>query len=102
MPCIWFTFGKSVRLRFDEVLKVAFRIIPESPRWLLAVGRKKEAVQILEKAASKNGTDKSLILRLVEQVEYDNEDSNKGNSGITALFKTPELRKRTILLLINW
>lgn len=32
----------------------SFRLIPESPRWLIAVGKQKEAMIILTEAAKKN------------------------------------------------
>lgn len=81
--------------------KFAFRCIPESPRWLIAVGRTEEALAILKKAAMVNKKDKDnvdlLCTHLSNSVTADYQKPSFGS-----LFSTPPLMKRSILLIINW
>lgn len=76
--------------------------LPESPRWLLALGKTKEVFKILETAAKFNGKelptnlDKSLI-----PVSKIDQEENK-NVGVTNLFKTSSMRKKTLILFLVW
>lgn len=76
-----------------------WRFLPESPRWLLAMGKTKELMVVLEGAALvnerqlPNNLDKQLLPNSMEPVE---------SVGIMDLFRTPKMRKITILLLMIW
>ncbi|PSN53343.1 hypothetical protein C0J52_04085 [Blattella germanica] len=52
------------------------QVLPESPRWLLAVGRDEEAIKILEDAARYNKLDTSTIAQKVESVSIHKDSSN--------------------------
>lgn len=75
-----------------------FWFIPESPRWLLATGKKQEAIIVLEKAARMNGLDPSMIRPTLSGYTIPKDEPPK----FKALFQTKELRKRTLLLCLNW
>lgn len=76
------------------------RLVPESPRWLLAVGRKKEAAGVLENAAKCNNLcSKKIHLTLTNLLD---QDVNITKPSISTLFAVKELKSRTILLCINW
>ncbi|XP_075975349.1 organic cation transporter protein-like isoform X2 [Anticarsia gemmatalis] len=74
-------------------------VLPESPRWLLSMGKTQEAKVILEKAAKINrrelpaDMDKLLML-------YKTDSKDEGPS-VMMLFKG-NLRKRTICLFLTW
>ncbi|CAH1134400.1 unnamed protein product [Ceutorhynchus assimilis] len=76
-------------------------LVPESPRWLLAIGKHKEALRILKKAAKENN---------LKLFDIANEMTNLSKQGCTKqpkmsfkqLFSTKILIRRTYLLCINW
>ncbi|KAK6640769.1 hypothetical protein RUM44_012466 [Polyplax serrata] len=78
-------------------------ILPESPRWLLAMGRIEENVEILKEAAKTNkrtvvqNIDKSL-----RQSSAEEETDEKENVGIIDLFRYPNIRKKSLLLYVIW
>lgn len=74
-------------------------VLPESPRWLLAMGRTQELTAILRHAAQVNKRElpcnvnkKILPITSVE----------KESQGVADLFRTKQLRKNTLLLFVIW
>lgn len=84
------------------------RLIDESPRWLWGQGRKDEAIQIIQKALKTNNKPVvSLSLEKEQRISLENDGSEKEthkNQSFTILdlFKTPSLRKNTILVCYFW
>lgn len=81
------------------------RIIPESPRWLLATGKYRQAEQILLKAAGRNNIPVEKVKLALET--YENQTTirhvkNNEKYNITHLFRTPNLRLKTIYVSVNW
>lgn len=79
-------------------------IIPESPRWLFTVGRIKEASSQLENAARVNNlpfenihTDLVALKKITPMTD---DNASKGN--IWDLFRTPNMRAKTIYMCFNW
>ncbi|KAG5894036.1 hypothetical protein JTB14_037882 [Gonioctena quinquepunctata] len=76
-------------------------VLPESPRWLLAMGRTEEVITILEDAARMNNRKLPQNLDKMLQpdvaVEQETEDVN-----VLDLFKTMQMRKRTVCLFLIW
>ena len=96
---------KPVILCFSSACKcdVCHRFIPESPRWLMAVGREKEALQILEGAARWNGREVTAIKELVQRLRPDQEALNCDKKATLAdLMRTPNLRRNTLALFFSW
>ncbi|KAB0802122.1 hypothetical protein PPYR_04308 [Photinus pyralis] len=78
---------------------ICHRIVPESPKWLLTVGRDAEASKILEKAGELNGVDPMVVRSMVESFCVFSEDQRTPN--FTALCTNTYLRKRLALGCLN-
>lgn len=80
-------------------------LVPESARWLVSQKRYKEADEVLQKAAKVNGA--TLPENWWEQLD-DSTGTTSSTDGTTRklsgfdLFKTPELRKRTLVVFFLW
>ncbi|MCP9260573.1 Organic cation transporter 1 [Dirofilaria immitis] len=96
-------------------------IIPESPRWLVSVGRHAEAINIIKRLAKINGRNDVDVDDLMARVELVAESMTKNwlswlrkftrNCDLTIhsnvynlfdLFRTPNLRKKTVLITYIW
>ncbi|KAG5876528.1 hypothetical protein JTB14_033724 [Gonioctena quinquepunctata] len=75
--------------------------IPESPRWLLATGRKEEAIGVLQKAAAENKIDDVTFKLAVTDLSNVTPTQDQKPS-LSALFGTKHLKKRSSLLYLNW
>ncbi|XP_047025294.1 organic cation transporter-like protein [Helicoverpa zea] len=84
------------------VLLSYFFLIPETPRWLLAVKRTEEAINVLERVAKVNKRPTENIRADIEayQASLEKHQLKKGN--ILDLFRTPNLRKNIIAMAFNW
>lgn len=96
---IWweFTFNSYVTV----IINCNIRLVPESPRWLLATGKREEAITILEKAAKCNKLDSDKV-KIILNKSTCGSNKNQKQVSVFTLFATKELRKRSILLFINW
>ncbi|KAM3958955.1 LOW QUALITY PROTEIN: organic cation transporter protein [Aphomia sociella] len=80
-------------------------IMDESPRWLWAQGRVKESVDIIEKALKCNRSEHTLDK--ADLVSRGKVESSKGtndapSAGTMDLFKTPNLRNKTLNVCLCW
>ncbi|XP_029299281.1 solute carrier family 22 member 13 [Cottoperca gobio] len=71
-------------------------VLPQSARWLLANDRREEAIALLRKAALVNGR----VLPPAVQVEKFG--GGKRSYSAVDLVRTPQMRKRTIILFFLW
>ncbi len=85
--------------------------LPECPRWLLSKGRVVEATKILEKAARINGLTNggTLHFKLNQDIDSDAKKVQplldvecETSSNILDLFKTPNLRRITLISWFIW
>lgn len=80
-------------------------MIPESPRWLLAMGKTEKAIIILRKAASKNGLSSQSIDGAVDSLKVgENLDKSASSNSppLFRLFRTKRLRRTILILFFNW
>jgi hypothetical protein len=104
----WFYIGLATSIP-GFVLFFYYPYLPESPRWLISVGRKDDAAKIILNIAKTNGTEDELspaelnymLKRLIMLQEQDKSASGK-NIGVWTLFSRPRLAKNTIMLTISW
>lgn len=82
------------------ILLSYYWLIPESPRWLFTVGRIEESSAILEKAAKMNKLPHANIREDLELAKASKIADNRGN--FFDLFRTPNLRKKTLFICFNW
>ncbi|XP_034948270.1 organic cation transporter protein-like isoform X2 [Chelonus insularis] len=80
-------------------------IVPESPRWLLAVDKQQAACKILKKAAKMNKVEEKDIPELVRK-HYLHQHSRKSASDHSAsildLLRTPNMRIKSLSIFFNW
>lgn len=81
-------------------------LIPESTRWLLSNGRKDEAIVLINLAAKENKVTipQDVLDNLItpEMQKKAEEDANKPKPSMFDLFKFPNLRVRTMVILFSW
>lgn len=76
-------------------------LMDESPRWLWAQGRVKEALEIVNKGLKFNkkpALNQEIYLTKTKEMTSD----NKTKSNMADLFQIPQLRKRTLIVCLNW
>ena len=74
-------------------------VIPESPRWLIALGHLQDAKKILEKGAKLN---KKKLPTQATSVTIKQVDKPEKKIGITSLFKDKFAATITIIMIANW
>lgn len=83
------------------VLISYYWLVPESPRWLFAVGRVEESAAVLTTAARHNRLDTQHIESdLIAAKKVAGTVSSKGN--IWDLLRTPNMRIKTLAIWFNW
>ncbi|KAM9824749.1 solute carrier family 22 member 13 [Neosynchiropus ocellatus] len=74
-------------------------VLPHSARWLLANDRREEAIALLRKAALVNGR---VLPPSVQVEKCDNFAGQKQRHSAVDLIRTPQMRKRSIILFYLW
>ncbi|XP_023324223.1 organic cation transporter protein isoform X3 [Eurytemora carolleeae] len=107
----------QLAISIPSILLVTYYwFIPESPRWLVSENRYPEALQVLKEAAKINGnslpSDEEMLdlLENIAKEEQIIEPATKTSKEkvehvfkeMIALFKTPEMRKRTLNIYFSW
>ncbi|XP_066151265.1 organic cation transporter protein-like [Euwallacea fornicatus] len=75
-----------------------YRFVPESPRWLLTVGRQEEAIVVMTNAAKENGVKASIEEPLKTLINT----SRSSNNTLKDMFSNAALRVRCLLLFLSW
>ncbi|XP_022920051.2 beta-alanine transporter [Onthophagus taurus] len=81
-------------------------LLPESPRWLLAQSKFSAADSVISKIAKINGkplpTNYINLLKIKIAEEQRKKPRSKKSYGISDLFRTPNLRWKTIIITFIW
>jgi len=77
-------------------LSIFTRILPESPRWLIAKGRYEEANEIIQKCAKVNG------VTLPDKVVDSSSEEKTEHQSVLKMFTSPKLLARTLIIYFNW
>ncbi|XP_023232364.1 organic cation transporter protein-like [Centruroides sculpturatus] len=101
----WFYIQLIATLPFFLLLSI-YWLVPESPRWLLSQNRLEEAETILKRCLKENNIKvenlREIVLFLSEKIKNEMGDKKKRQANILDLFKTPNLRKKTLILCYAW
>ncbi|XP_041873021.1 solute carrier family 22 member 2-like [Corvus kubaryi] len=73
--------------------------LPESPRWLISQRKNEKAMKIVSDMAKKNG---KKMPSHFKDIQFEEEDCGKQNPSLRDLFRTPQIRKNTLILMFNW
>ncbi|XP_059619532.1 organic cation transporter protein isoform X2 [Phlebotomus argentipes] len=94
----------QLALSIPSILLVSYYwLVPESPRWLITVGRVEEASRILKKAAEMNKMPTDTINKNLEAaIKLKGADSPISRGNILDLVKTPNMRTKTLCMCFNW
>ncbi|XP_073985223.1 organic cation transporter protein-like [Rhodnius prolixus] len=80
-------------------------ILPESPRWLLSMGKSEKVLKVLEDAAKFNKMElPASVDKLIKQ-EIAKEEGTENQSpkvGLLDLYRTPRMRRTSFLLYVLW
>uniref|UniRef100_A0A8C5I0A2 Solute carrier family 22 member 13-like n=1 Tax=Gouania willdenowi TaxID=441366 RepID=A0A8C5I0A2_GOUWI len=79
------------------VVALFYWVLPESARWLITQGKKKEAIQLIKRAAKVNG--RNVPEELLEKLEV---EGTAKSGTILDIFRASYLRKRAIILSFIW
>ncbi|KAM9005411.1 solute carrier family 22 member 1 [Sarcophilus harrisii] len=74
--------------------------VPESPRWLLSQKKKTKAIKIMDHIAQKNG--KLLPANFKTLSLEEDDDTEKLSPSFRDLFRTPQIRQYTLILMYIW
>lgn len=100
-------FWMQLALTIPKLLFIpVFWMVPESPRWLLIRNEKEKFKRVVSKAARKNGISESFVESEMEKLLIKTDEiissSTKSTTTVFDLFKTPRLRRSTLILFYNW
>uniref|UniRef100_A0A1A9X3R8 Major facilitator superfamily (MFS) profile domain-containing protein n=1 Tax=Glossina brevipalpis TaxID=37001 RepID=A0A1A9X3R8_9MUSC len=85
-----------------------FFVLPESPRWLLAVNQPERAAKILKSMARVNGIPLpsnfscTLAERFQKSQSVKSTDSTSSSFGLLDLFRTKNMRHKTLIITLIW
>ncbi|XP_055701896.1 organic cation transporter protein isoform X2 [Phlebotomus papatasi] len=94
----------QLALSIPSILLISYYwLIPESPRWLIAVGKIDKATKILTKAAEMNKMPTDGIGKNIDSaMKSKTDDAPMSRGNIVDLVRTPNMRIKTLVMCFNW
>ncbi|XP_073955126.1 organic cation transporter protein-like [Choristoneura fumiferana] len=96
---VQFQFAISVA---NVIVLIYICLLPESPRWLLAMNKVNEVVTILTKVAIINKMPTDTIRQAVEQYHINYHVSSIPKGSVADLFRTSNLRRNIVVMSFTW
>lgn len=101
----WYTIGLVTSVP-GVLIFAMWNYVPESPRWLVSVGRVEEAAAIFRNVAKTNGVGDKFpsdkLETMLKAIVLKQEKNIVKNVGVWTLFSKPKLAKNTIMLTTSW
>ncbi|CAH0399854.1 unnamed protein product [Chilo suppressalis] len=77
-------------------------ILPETPRWLLAVNRTSEAIVLMERIAKVNDLPTNDIQNKIEMYQLEHKSNSQKKGSLLDLFHFPYLRRNSLIMSFSW
>ncbi|GIY03443.1 organic cation transporter protein [Caerostris darwini] len=97
----WFWFQLALSVPILPIL-FFYKMVPESPRWLLTKGRTQQLEKLLTKAAELNGKEIKGDLKEVITIGKKVEEKKKSTETILYVFRWPRMRNRALNVNYLW
>ncbi|XP_024944011.1 organic cation transporter protein isoform X2 [Cephus cinctus] len=104
----WFRHWQHLQLAITipSILLLGYWwVVPESPRWLIAVGKQRAACKILQKAANVNKVKSKDIPDMVRKHclhQNSKRTASDHKASFPDLFRTPNMRIKSLAIFFNW
>ncbi|XP_030025908.1 organic cation transporter protein-like [Manduca sexta] len=97
----WDKFSMGIAVP-NVVFLVFFFLVPESPKWLISVGRLDEAAAVMEKVAKWNRRPPQNMIEIVNKIAHESTtDKPKEKASFLDLMR-PNLRTKNLCSCITW
>jgi len=105
MPLVAYLIASWKIIKIVSVAPLAlffftWKMLPESPRWLVTKGKTKEAIKILVRIAETNGVRPPADLKV--RIEKLSIETKEDSMGYLSLFSKPALATRTVICTIGF
>ncbi|XP_013191047.2 organic cation transporter protein [Amyelois transitella] len=80
-------------------------VIPETPKWLISVGRLEEASEVMKRAAKINNLPTDNMLQIAKEISDDSiarQDKSASKASYLDLIRVPSLRIRNLCSCVCW
>ncbi|XP_012262104.1 organic cation transporter protein isoform X2 [Athalia rosae] len=104
----WFRHWQHLQLAItlpSIILLGYWWTVPESPRWLLAMGRQREACRVLQRAAKLNKIENNDIPEMIRKHclhQSTKQTVTDHKPSFLDLFRTPNMRTKSLAIFFNW
>lgn len=86
----------------SAILISYYWIVPESPRWLLTVGRTEESIAVMQKMARHNRLPTYNIKENIINHLHSTPSTKQQGGNAFDLIRTREMRMRSLCMFVNW